>query len=168
MFWKRKDSAEERDDPGARELSGLVEAHLSGADDATVSIVTAIAGLLAGVAYADRDFSPAEAAKVEAELGRVQGLSEAGARAVSAALHSHVLELSATQAPRYTRILRQLADRDLRVEVLRLLVDLAAADGTVTPDEVNHLRRTTTALGLTQEDYNAAQSAHRDKLSSLR
>ena len=168
MFFKRKDSQEQEDDPGARELLGLVKAHLPGADDATVSIVTAVAGLLAGVAYADRDFSPAEAEKVQAELGRIQGVSPAGARAVSAALRAHVLELSATQAPRYTRALRELADRELRVEVLRVLVELAAADGAITQDEVNHLRRTTTALGLDQDDYNAVQALFRDKLSSLR
>ena len=48
MFWKRKDSTVQKDDPGARELLGLIKDHLPDADDATVSIVTAVAGLLAG------------------------------------------------------------------------------------------------------------------------
>ena len=175
MFWKRKDSGtDEKDsgtdeeDRGARALLGLMRGHMPDADEETVRIVAAVAGLLAGVAYADRDFSTEEAAKVEQELSRIQGLSAAGPRAVCAALRAHVLELSATQAPRYTRALRQLADRELRVEVLGVLVELAAADRSITVDEVNHLRRTTQALGLSQDDYNALQSRHRDKLSSLR
>ncbi len=54
------------------------------------------------------------------------------------------------------------------METLEILVDLAAADGHISQDEVNLLRMLTTALGLTQDDYNRAQHKHRDKLSVLK
>jgi uncharacterized tellurite resistance protein B-like protein len=145
-----------------------VRDHLPEADAETVSIVVSVAGLLASVAYADCDFSNSEEEHVVAELGRVRGLSQAGARTIALALREHARELAALQTPRYTRELRRLADRGLRREVLSVLIDLAAADGTISLDEVNQLRQLTEALGLNQSDYNQLQSRHRDKLSSLR
>jgi uncharacterized tellurite resistance protein B-like protein len=144
-----------------------VRAHLRGADDDSVRIVTAIAGLLATVAYADREWSDKEEQRLRAELGRVNGLEADGVAAIQSALRENVVEISTTQTPHYTRDLRALADRDLRLEVLDVLVDLAAADGSISFDEVTVLRNTATALGLTQDDYNAIQDRYRDKLSFL-
>jgi uncharacterized tellurite resistance protein B-like protein len=168
MFWKRKQSKTVSDSAGAERLEAVVREHLSDADEATARIVVAVAGLLAGVAYADRDFSADEEAQVIEELERIQGLAAGGPRAVCAALRDHVLELSTTQTPRFARTLMELADRDLRREVLRVLIGLAAADGTISLDEVNHLRLLTQSLGLTQDDYNQLQARYRDKLSSLK
>jgi uncharacterized tellurite resistance protein B-like protein len=168
MFWKRKQATTESDSVGAEHLAAVVRAHLSGVDEATTRIVVAVAGLLASVAYADRDFSSDEEAKVIEELGRIQGLAAGGPQAVCAVLRDYALELTTTQTPRFARALVELADRDLRREVLRLLIELAAADGTISLDEVNHLRLLTQSLGLTQDDYNELQARHRDKLAALR
>lgn len=150
-----------------RALFEVVQAHMPGADEESVRIVTAIAGLLAGVAYADRDLSAEEEARIRSELARVQALDTRGIDAICDALRAHVVHHATTLAPRYTRELRELADRDLRLEVLEVLVDLAAADGKISHREVTHLRQTASALGLTQADYNTLQARHRDKLSFL-
>ena len=63
---------------------------------------------------------------------------------------------------------RELGDRELRVEVLDVLVDVAAADGVLSTPETNLLRQVTTALGLSQTDYNEAQSRHRERLTALK
>jgi uncharacterized tellurite resistance protein B-like protein len=152
---------------GADALESVVREHMSDADDATVQIVAAIAGLLGGIAYADRRVLPEEERRLRAELSRMHALSEAGVDEICKLLSSHTVEIATTQAPRYTRALREHADRELRLEVLETLVELAASDGRITLDEVNVLRNTATALGLTQDDYNAAQAKHRDKLSFL-
>jgi uncharacterized tellurite resistance protein B-like protein len=65
-------------------------------------------------------------------------------------------------------VLRDLGDDELRREVLEMLVDLAAEDGVITSAESNLLRRLTSALGLTQEDYNTAQARHKERLAVLR
>jgi uncharacterized tellurite resistance protein B-like protein len=140
---------------------------MPGADDATVEIVAAIAGLLGGIAYADRQVSAAEQERLRVELGRIHALRPEGVDEVCALLSHHVVAIATTQAPRYARALREHADRELRLEVLGTLVELAAADGKITLDEVNVLRNTAHALGLTQADYNALQEKHRDKLSFL-
>jgi uncharacterized tellurite resistance protein B-like protein len=152
----------------SEKLERCVAQHLPKADRATVAIVAAIAGLLATVAYADRRVTAEEERKLEAELGRLQGLPPAGVRAIHEALRDHIVELSSSGVPRYARALREHGDRDLRLQVLELLMDVAAADGAVSLPEVNVLRQLAHSLGLTQDDYNAAQARHRDKLSFLR
>jgi len=149
-------------------LEAAVRHELEGADAETVAIVTAIAGLLGSIAYADREITEDEQRLVLAELSRIQGLNAAGAQAILRTMTQHIVSVSTLERPRFTRALLELGDRDLRYQVLGLLVDLAAADGTISLDEVNMLRSITTALGLTQHDYNELQAQHRERLRSLR
>ena len=138
------------------------------ADTDTVSIVSACAGLLAGVAYADRDFSAAEATEIERQLAAVEGIGPEGTKAIVSALELHRIELANVHTIRFARTLKDLGTRDLREHVLGMLVTLAATDDTITQSEVNTLRQVTTALGLEQADYNRLQAEHRQKLGSLR
>jgi uncharacterized tellurite resistance protein B-like protein len=168
MIFKRKGQDSDQETDGAESLESAVRAELNDADDATVGIVSAIAGLMAGIAYADREVADSEIAFVHRELSRVEGIDARGASAICAVLTHHVVEISTTWRSRYTRTLKELADRDLRLVVLGLLMDLAAADGTVSHSEVQTLRQITAALGLSQAEYNALQDEHRDKLAALR
>jgi len=154
--------------PEATKLEDVVRAALPAADRETVLIVVAMAGLLGAVAYADRSYSPNEAKRVRAELGRLNGMSETGADAVAKLLEARLVELATIETPRYCRILRDLGDDELRREVLQVLVDVAAEDGVITSAESNVLRRLTGSLGLTQDDYNTAQSRHKERLGVLR
>jgi uncharacterized tellurite resistance protein B-like protein len=148
-------------------LAEVVRAHLQGADESTLAIVAAIAGLLGTVAYADRELRGPEWDQLRRELGRINGLDARGVDAICGVLKSDIVNISTTELPRYTRVLREQASRELRIEILGVLLDLAASDGTVSLDEVNLLRNTAGALGLSQLDYNDAQAPHRDKLSVL-
>src|ERR1051325_11007531 len=126
---------------GAEEITGAVRTHMPDADEETVRVVTCIAGLLGAVAYADRDYSEPEERRVRAELARVHGMVEAGIDAIADALRRNIVEVSTVQAQRYCRSLRELADRELRLQLLDVLVDIAAADGVVSLSEVNVLRQ---------------------------
>lgn len=160
-----QDTALPRD---AEQLEFTVRGMLPLADAETVRVVTAIAGLLGAVAYADRNYSEEEELLVRTMLARIEGMTTAGVDAICAVLRAHIIEVATVQTPRYCRTLKELADRDLRVEVLELLVDVTAADGTVSHAETNEVRRLTAALGLSQDDYNEAQARHRDRLSVTR
>jgi uncharacterized tellurite resistance protein B-like protein len=162
--WSKKAA----DDTEGDALAAAVRAELSAADRDTQAIVTAIAGLLGGVAYADRNYAAEEEAHVRAALTRVQGMTENGVEAVLRVLRDHIITITTVQSPRYCRTLVELADEELRHQVLSMLVELAAADGNLSHDEVTLLRNTTTALGLAQADYNALQAPHRDKLGALK
>src|SRR5690606_24151384 len=123
---------------------------------------------LASVAYADRVVTADEEAFLKSELSRIQGVGDKGVEAIYRTLTEHILQISTLERQRHTRALAEHADRDLRLQVLQVLVDLAAADGGISLTEVTQLRSITTALGLTQEDYNEVQSRHREKLSVLK
>ena len=166
MFFNKRPKTETASSPET--LETVVQRELAGADAETVAIVSAIAGLLGSIAYADRKITEDEERALLRELSTIQGLDERGAQAIYRTLTRHIVAVSTLERPRFTRTLLELGDRDLRYQVLGLLVETAAADGTISLEEVNMLRSITTALGLTQGDYNELQSRHRERLSSLR
>lgn len=155
------------DAPSAHDPIGdAVRAHMPDAGDAAHRVVTAVTGLLACVAWADREYSDEERALVRDALGRMHGLEPAGSDAVAAVLEERIGEVAQGDHA-WIRDLRELTDRDQRLELLELLVDLAAADGVIDHGEVTYLRRLAKQLGLSQREYNAFQAAHRDKLRVL-
>jgi uncharacterized tellurite resistance protein B-like protein len=153
---------------GADALRESVERHLPGVDAETITVVTSMTGLLGAVAYADREYSLAEEARVRQELGRVQGMTNGGVDAICAVLREHIVEISTVQIPLYARKLVELADVELRREVLGALVELAAADESISLAETNLLRQITKSLGLSQNDYVELQTKHRQYLASLK
>lgn len=167
MIFGRKDSAKEMSPQARERLSEIVEHYLADADDATRRIVTAVAGLLAKIAYADGHYSDQEEVAIRRELSRVHGLSPAGVDAICGLLADQIAHVALLGDHDWTRDLRELAERELRVEVLEVLVEMAVADHVLKHDEQTQLRRITKALSLTQDDYNAIQAKHRDKLSTL-
>jgi uncharacterized tellurite resistance protein B-like protein len=165
MFGRKKPPEPETADA---HLHAAVRAALPGADDDTVAIVSACAGLLASVAYADREFSATEREHARKALATVSGIGPSGAEAIARVLEAQVLELSTVHATRFTRTLKELGDRELRLHVLEMLIDLCASDDELKSQEVVLLRQTTSALGLEQDDYNRLQAVHRDKLQRAR
>lgn len=162
MIWKRKN-----DRHSGGYLDATVRANMPDADDATVRIVTAIAGLLGAVAYADREYTDEEQTLVRSELEQIQGLTPDGVQAICVGLKQHIVEISTVYGPRFTRDLKTHGAHDLRMQVLELLMKAAAADGKISVQETNVIRRTAHALGLSQTDYNLVQSRYEDKLGIL-
>lgn len=149
-------------------LDAAIAPHMAGASEETRAVVTAVAGLLAAVAFADQDYSPAEGRHVREELGRIHGLGDAGVNAICGVLAENIGGVVAAGHQRWVRDLREHTDRGQRIEILDVLLDLAAADDDLSLAEANYLRRLATALGLEQSEYNAAQARHRSKLSALK
>lgn len=154
--------------PGSEQLELAMRSELTFADDETVLVTTAIVGLLGAVAYADSDYSDAEQQHVREQLTRIAGITTRGIDSICKALKFHIRNIAATQTPHYCRLLRELADQELRYQILEMLVALAAADQRITSAETNVLRQLTTALGLTQSDYNSVQSKYLEHLAVLK
>jgi uncharacterized tellurite resistance protein B-like protein len=148
-------------------LGDVVRQNMPEADAASQRIVTAVAGLLACVAFADHEYHPNEERMVRDELGRIHGLSASGADAICAVLSAQIGRVVSGGDHRWVRDLRELTDRTQRREILEVLLDLAAVDEELAIQEANYLRRLATALGLEQHEYNEAQARHRGKLTTL-
>ncbi|HKO50165.1 MAG TPA: TerB family tellurite resistance protein, partial [Polyangiaceae bacterium] len=93
-----------------------------------------------------------------------QGMTLSGVDAICKTLREHIVEISSVETPRFARALLELADTDLRREVLGTLVELAAADESITLAETNMLRQLTKSLGLSPQDYLELQERHRQHL----
>lgn len=145
-------------------LRRAVAQKMPGQDETTIEIITAVTGLLATIAYADRTISKEESEHLEAALDRINGLSKGGAHTIAEVLHEHALRLSSSFVQRFTHVLREELPEPHRAEVLDALLNMAAADGLISLDETVSLRNITTALGLTQSHYNELQEKFRDKL----
>jgi uncharacterized tellurite resistance protein B-like protein len=168
VFFRRKEEPNELTPQARDRLAQIVATYLAEADEPTRRIVTAVAGLLAKVAYADGHYSVEEEANIQRELGRVHGLSQAGVDAICGLLADQISHVALLGDHDWTRDLRDLADRELRLEILEVLVEMAAADQVLRHEEQVQLRRIAKSLSLTQQDYNSVQAKHRDKLSTLR
>jgi len=145
-------------------LRRAIAKRMKDADATTIDLVTAVAGLLASIAYADRTITDEESAHLRSELERIHGLSAGGVGAICDVLHEHAVRLSTSFVQRFTRVLREELPEPHRAEVLDALLGMAAADGEITLDETKSLRGITSGLGLTQSHYNELQDKYRDKL----
>lgn len=145
-------------------LRSSVAEKMKGADETSIEIVTAVLGLLAAIAYADRTITDIESAHLKRELARINGLPEQGVEAICEVLHVHAVRLSGSFVQRFTRVLREELPEPHRAEVLDALLRMAAADGQITFDETKTLRGITSGLGLSQSHYNELQEKYRDKL----
>jgi len=163
LFFNKKKKHQTPEDAAA-ELRLAVKTEMNDADDATIRIVAAFAGLLAAVAYADKVFAPEEVEYVRGSISRINGMTPQATNTICGLLSRHMSELAALHTHGFTRDLKELTEPHVRLELLDVMVDLAAADGEISLPEVNLLRQLTTALGLSQELYNASQARHRDKL----
>ena len=149
-------------------LDVVIRAQLPEADEEALRLTTAVAGLLACVAYADRKYGDEEQAHVRAALDRIDGLDAAAVETICATLREHIAKIALGNTQTYTRDVRELVDPEVRRELLDVLVDLAAVDGELVLAETDLLRRTAAAIGLSPDDYLASQARHRARLSVLK
>ena len=168
IFRRRK--THDSDAPGNNTalLAQTVREQMPGADDDAVRLVSAVAGLLACVAYADREFSDDERQELCEHVGRLPDLSKEGVNAICELIGREILDVTAVAFHTYTRDLYELTAREVRIEVLEVLMEMAAADDVVSMSETNMLRRIAAAFRLSDAEYLAIQARHRDRLSVLK
>jgi uncharacterized tellurite resistance protein B-like protein len=150
------------------ELRALVARSMPQADHHTAAIVSSVAGLCATVAHADRAYTEQERAHVRRALEQMSGLGAGSTQAIETLLSERITELAHESLQTYTRVLYEGLERQGRLEVLDVLMQLAAADELLDMAETNLLRRITNALGLTEDEYLRAQAKHKQKLGLLR
>jgi DnaJ like chaperone protein len=104
--------------------------------------------LLGKVACVDGRFSAKEEELLRALLAHVEGLEQGGIEAVCTALQGKLPSIQEQELDRCYRELKALCDADERARVVRLLVQLAAADGAPSAAERAEIEHIAEELGV--------------------
>jgi DnaJ like chaperone protein len=136
-------------------------------DDESVVLryIAIVIALLGKVACVDGRFTAKEEETLRSLLSHIERLSPASVEAVCVALAGKIPELSDDELSLCYRELKALCDGRERREVMRLLVDLAAADGAMSAAEQEQLEQIAEELGVSLpivDDVSAAAGASPD------
>lgn len=129
--------------------------------------LAAFAYLLSRVAHADLDISEEESREMESIVQRFGHLPEAEAVLAVQIAKSQSRLFGGTEDFKVTRELKKLSERKERHELLHCLFAVAAADGEISPQEEEQIRRIANELGLSHRemaDVRSSYNAHRSVL----
>jgi uncharacterized tellurite resistance protein B-like protein len=156
----RRDRSEEGGETGDTETVRKIVRELHAMDPQRARFVAAFAFILGRVAHADRNIEPSEIARMEEIVRRVSGLPEAQAvLAVEIARAQNEL-FGGTERFVVTREFKEISTRDERIELLRCLFAVSAADESVSGSEEAEIRQISSELDLEHRDFIAARSAY--------
>jgi uncharacterized tellurite resistance protein B-like protein len=129
-------------------------------DDESVVLryIAAVVVLLVKVASADGRFSEREDETLRDLLTHIKGLKPADIDTVARGLEGRISDLRDEEMALCVRELKAICDGRERVEVIRLLAKVAAADGKLTPAELAELRHVASELAVPAEDIAAAEN----------
>ncbi|HEX2678396.1 MAG TPA: TerB family tellurite resistance protein [Polyangiales bacterium] len=148
-------------------LRSVLREQLSGADDAGIERAVSLCGLVASLARIDRNYADAERPHVRRAIALIPQLPEAGVEPVCSVLEAEMSALAMLDLRPYAQALQTHSELPLRRQLLDVLADLAAADDAFTLLESDSLRRAAAALGLTPEEFQAAEARHQSKRRRL-
>ena len=129
-------------------------------DDESVVLryIAAVVILLVKVASADGRFSAREEQTLREALTHIKGLKPVDIDAVARGLEGKLSELRDEELTLCVKELKAICDGRERVEVIRLLAKVAAADGKLTPAERAELRHVASELAVPAEEIEAVEN----------
>jgi len=130
--------------------------------------IAVFAYILSRVARADLVISEAETRAMEAIVVKEGGLVPEQAILVVQMAKTQAILFGGTENYLVTREFNRLATREDKLALLRCLFAVSASDDSVSVKEDNEIRRISSELRLTHEDFIAFRSEFRDHLSVLR
>jgi len=130
--------------------------------------VASFAYILGRAAHADLDISDVETAKMEALVSGIAGIgSEHAVLAVQIAKTQHGL-FGGTENFLVTREFRELSTEPERLELLRCLFEVTAADDSISGAEESQARQVASELGLSHRQYVDIRAEFSEKRELLR
>ncbi len=129
--------------------------------------IAGVAGLLGSVADADADTSPEEHERIRQILADRLRLNEDQIALIQDLFENHRLDLFALESHVYARLVNEVADRNEKRELVRVLFSVAAADASINVEEDRTMWMLAEALNLSRREFVAIRagfSRHRDVL----
>jgi uncharacterized tellurite resistance protein B-like protein len=157
-------ASDARDTATVRRIAGQLDA--LPAEEAR--LLAAFAYVLARIARADLEISPQESAAMAQSLRDCSALSEAQALLVVQIAKTQAAALGGTENYLVTRQFKELSNRAQRVDLLRCLFAVAAADENVSHLESTEITAIGLELGFSREEIAGVRTAWRDQLSVLK
>jgi uncharacterized tellurite resistance protein B-like protein len=133
----------------------------------TAKYLAAFAYVLARVANADLDIDDSETREMERVVASLASLAESEAALAVQIAKTQARHLGGTENYVVTREFRKVSTREQRVELLKCLYAVAAADGTISGAESAEINSIGDELGFTRAECTALRSPYRDKLAEL-
>lgn len=130
--------------------------------------LAAFAYVLARVANADLDVSDKEVSEMERIVGESGELSSAQAALVVQIARLQATRRGGTEDYLVTRQYRELSTREQRLNLVRCLFAIAAADSSITQIENSVIGQIGSELGLTAREITIIRSGFREYLAALR
>jgi DnaJ like chaperone protein len=120
-----------------------------------IRYLAVVIALLGQVAYADGRLTPAEETTVRRLLEHTGRLAPAAVDAVCTALRTDLGDMRDEERERCYREIRSLCDARERVQVMRLLIGVAAADGALSPQEEAEIHAIASELAVPPDEVEA-------------
>ena len=145
-----------------------IAAQLDALPDAEARFLAAFAYVLARVARADLVISEEETEEMLKLVREYSTLSEAQALLVVQMAKTQAVALAGTENYLVTRQFREMSNRAQRVDLLRCLFAVAAADNNISVVENTEITLIGEELGFTPQEIAGVRAAYRDQLSVLK
>jgi uncharacterized tellurite resistance protein B-like protein len=136
-------------------------------DDDTARYLAAFAYVLGRVAAVDREVDDDEVAVIKLALVEIAGIDPGHARLVADAAHVEAQEEGGTQDYIATRDFRRVASREQCEQLLRCLLQVAAADGEISREESSEIVNIAEELGFSFPELKALKADLYQKRSQL-
>jgi tellurite resistance protein len=140
------------DYPNLDALHAALKTALPNDEAVVVRYIAVVVALLGRIACADGRFTEEEEKTLRDLLAHVDRLSASGVEAVCTALHGKIPSMSEQEISACYHEIKALCDGAERRQVLRLLVQLAASDGGLKPEEDAELRAIANEMGVPPEE----------------
>jgi uncharacterized tellurite resistance protein B-like protein len=160
-------SSSAADARGDTETVRRIAASLDALPAERARFLAAFAYVLARVAAADLRVDEAETAKMQEMVASLGELSEGAAALVVEIAKSQARLLGGTENYVVTREFAKISTREERLNLVRCLFAVGAADGTITGPESAEIATIAEELGFTRAEANGLRAEWRDRLSEL-
>jgi uncharacterized tellurite resistance protein B-like protein len=145
-----------------------IAAALDALPPAEARFLAAFAYVLARVARADLEISSEESEQMTRLVRECSTLTEAQALLVVQMAKTQAIALGGTENYLVTRQFKEISNSAQRVDLLRCLFAVAAADQTISHVENSEITAIGLEIGLRAEEVASIRAAYRDQLSVLK
>ncbi|MCP4677626.1 MAG: TerB family tellurite resistance protein [Deltaproteobacteria bacterium] len=158
----------QKEDSELGELFAGIRPILEGYTADDIKLITGFAGLLGKVAYADMEISDVEIARIRAVLEKRLNLKHHQIEPIIKLLGEHKARLFSVEDYIYIRLLDTVFNHSEKINLLRALFTVAAADESVSAEEDAVLWTVAKGLKLSHRDFVKVRAEFKEHLDVLK